>query len=386
MRILIAAGGTGGHIYPALAVVTQLRTRLPELELRWLGGHRGLEQDIVPTQAGLALDRLWLRSLRTVDASINSVLDPLRLAASVPQAVWQLARWRPDAIYTTGGYVAIPVLAAAALLRIPSLLWEGNAVPGRSVRLSARLATVRTVSFRVTEARLPAPTFVTGTPIRALTSRGLTAHDRAAAHARLGLPVDVPVLLVFGGSQSVRRLTDAVAEAVSDLVERCCVVHITGSVAIEEATALREGLPTERRERYRPVAFLHDDMDAALLAADLLVGRAGSSTLAEAAAAGLPMIVVPYPHAAAHQRANAAEMVEAGAALLVDDADLDGDTLRQACDLLFDDRLEAMAEAARSVGRPGAAVAGAELLVALATGGPLPAQSELDAIVGTRPA
>jgi UDP-N-acetylglucosamine--N-acetylmuramyl-(pentapeptide) pyrophosphoryl-undecaprenol N-acetylglucosamine transferase len=127
-------------------------------------------------------------------------------------------------------------------------------------------------------------------------------------------------------------------------------------------------------------------MDAALLAADLLVGRAGSSTLAEASAAGLPMIVVPYPHAAAHQRANAAEMVDAGAALLVDDADLDGDTLRQACDLLFDDRLAAMAEAARSVGRPGAAVASAELLVALAKGEPLPAQSELDAIVGAQPA
>ena len=373
MRILIAAGGTGGHIYPALAVLARLRTRLPELELRWIGGRRGLEADIVPA-AGLPLERLWLRSLRTVDASINLILDPLRLAASVPQALFKLARERPDVVYTTGGYVAIPVLLAAALLRIPSLLWEGNRIPGRSVRLSARLASARTVSFAATRARLPAPTFVTGTPIR-----DLGGGDKAAARARLGLPADVPVLLVFGGSQSVRRLNDAIADAIADLVERCSVVHITGSAAITEAEALRDGLPAVRRERYRPFAFLHQDMDAALTAADLLVGRAGSSTLAEAAAAGLPMLVVPYPHAAAHQRANAAEMVDAGAAILVADEDLDGEALRGAGELLFDERLQAMSAAARSVGRPFAASASVHLLELLAAHQALPTQAQLDA-------
>jgi len=352
--------------------VTQLQTRLPDLELRWFGGRRGLEGDIVPA-ADLPLDRLWLRSLRTVDASINIVLDPLRLAASVPQAIVKLLRWRPDVIYTTGGYVAIPVLTAAALLRVPALLWEGNQVPGRSVRLSARLATARTVSYSATRDCLPAPTFVTGTPIR-----DLEGGDPAAARVRMGLPADVPVLLVFGGSQSVRRLNEAIAEAIGDLVERCTVVHITGASAIDEAEVLRATLPAERQERYRPFAFLHDDMDAALIAADLLVGRAGSSTLAEAAAAGLPMIVVPYPHAAAHQKANAAEMVEAGAAQLVDDEDLDGDTLREACELLFDDRLSAMSAAAHRVARPGSAQAAAQLLETLALRGPLPTQEELD--------
>jgi UDP-N-acetylglucosamine--N-acetylmuramyl-(pentapeptide) pyrophosphoryl-undecaprenol N-acetylglucosamine transferase len=380
MRILIAAGGTGGHIYPALAVVTQLRMRLPELELRWLGGHRGLEQDIVPA-SGIPLDRLWLRSLRTVDASVHTVLDPLRLVASVPQALWRLLRWRPDVVYTTGGYVAIPVLAAAAILRIPSLLWEGNQIPGRSVRLSARLATARSVSFPATQVRLPAPTFVTGTPIRRLES-----GDRAAARARLGLPADLPLLLIFGGSQAVRRMSEAVFAAVADLVERCCVLHITGDAAIAEAKAVRDGLPVGRRDRYRPVAFLHEDMDAALVAADLLVGRAGSSTLAEAAAAGLPMVVVPYPHAAAHQRANASEMAGAGAAILVDDAALDGDALRAASDLLFDDRLASMAEAARALARPGAAQAHAMLLEALSRDEALPSQVELDGVVRGRPA
>jgi UDP-N-acetylglucosamine--N-acetylmuramyl-(pentapeptide) pyrophosphoryl-undecaprenol N-acetylglucosamine transferase len=146
MRILIAAGGTGGHIYPALAVARSLRERTAEADFRWLGGHRGLEANIVPA-AGYRLDRLWLRSLRTVDLSPNTVADPLRLVASLPQALGLMARWRPDVIFTTGGYTAIPAMAAASLLRVPSVLWEGNLVPGRSVRATARLAGVLAVSF-----------------------------------------------------------------------------------------------------------------------------------------------------------------------------------------------------------------------------------------------
>ena len=324
--------------------------------------------------AGLPLERLWLRSLRSVDASINSVLDPLRLAASLPQALAKLTRWRPDVIYTTGGYVAIPILAAAALLRIPSLLWEGNRIPGRSVRLTAPLASVRTVSFEKTRARLPAPTYALGTPTRQLD--GMAA---AEARARLGIETELPMVLVFGGSQSVRRLDEAVADAIGDLVERCVVVHVTGSSSFAAAEASRDSLPPDRQARYRPFEFLYEDMEAALSAADLLVGRAGSSTLAEAAAAGLPMIVVPYPHAAAHQRANAAEMVEAGAAILVNDSELDSDTLRDACDLLFDEQLGVMSAAARSQSRPGAAAATIVLLEALAGRHALPEPEELDA-------
>ena len=330
--------------------------------------------------AGLPLERLCLRSLRTVDASLYSFIDPLRLLGSLPQAAWKLLRWRPDVIFTTGGYVAIPVLAAAALLRIPTLLWEGNQVPGRSVRLVARLATARAVSFAATLDRLPAPTFLTGTPIRAVGTISATEAAR-----QLGLPPGLPVLLVFGGSQSVHRLDEAMADAVGDLVERCVVVHLTGSASFARAEALRDSLPADRRERYRPFAFLHEDMAAALAAADLLVGRAGSSTLAEATAAGLPMIVVPYPHAAAHQRANAAELVEAGAALLVADEELDGQRLRQAADLFDGPDLAVMAAAARSLGRPAAAAVTADLLVALAEKAALPSEDSVERLTRESP-
>lgn len=380
MRILVAAGGTGGHLYPALAVLRWLAPRQGDLDVRWLGGHRGLEASVVPA-AGYRLDRLWLRTLRSVDVSVATVLDPVRLGCSVPQAIAALLRWRPDVVFTTGGYVAIPVLTAAAMLRVPSLLWEGNLVPGRSVRATARLASAIAVSFGGTRHALPGPCIVTGTPIRSF--EGI---ERAAARAQLHLPAGLPVVLVFGGSQAVRRLNGAVAEALPALVSRMAVLHLTGESGYAEALRSREALPPELRERYRPYPFLRDDMGQALMAADLLVGRAGSSTLAEAAAVGLPMVVVPYPHAAAHQEANARELVDAGAAQLVRDEDFDADALITACAILDDPaRLAAMSAAARSQGRPGSAAATGELLLALAAHAPLPDADRVEQLTRSTP-
>jgi UDP-N-acetylglucosamine--N-acetylmuramyl-(pentapeptide) pyrophosphoryl-undecaprenol N-acetylglucosamine transferase len=338
-----------------------------------VGGHRGLEASVVP-QTGQPLDRLWLRSLRTVDLSVWTVADPVRLALSVPQAAILLARDRPDVIYTTGGYLAIPILMAAAAERIPTLVWEGNRIPGRSVRATARLATAIAVSFEGTCGTLPGPCYVTGTPIR---SFGGIARD--AARTELGLPLDGPVVLVFGGSQAVRRLNQAVSDALPRLVERMAVLHLTGESGYAEALRRREALPDARRGHYRPYPFLREGMAEAIVAADLLVGRAGSSTLAEAAAAGLPLVVVPYPHAGAHQDANARELVAAGAAEIIPDEQLDGESLGAACDILSDPaRLARMSAASHAMGRPGAARVTAELLLDLAERRPLPARARVD--------
>ena len=304
---------------------------------------------------------------------MHAVLDPLRLGASVPQAVAILASDRPDAIFTTGGYVAVPVLLAAAPLGIPVVLWEGNVIPGRAVRATARLADVLAVSFEPTCAALGAaapgrPCYVTGTPIR-----DTREIDRDAARARLGVPPGLRVLLIFGGSQAVRRFNGAVAAALPTLVERVAVIHVTGDEGYPAALVAREALPADRRDRYRPHPFLRDDMLAALAAADLVIGRAGSSTLAEVTALGLPSVIVPYPHAAGHQRANARVLVDAGAARLVDDEDFDAEALLEAAALLDDPaaHLE-MAAAARALGRPGSADAVADLVLAVAARAPLP--------------
>ncbi len=381
MRVLIAGGGTGGHIYPALAVARSLRERRDRPtapELVWVGGHRGLESELV-REAGIRCRRLFLRSLRTVDASIHAVLDPLRLGASVPQAVAILARERPAAIFTTGGYVAVPILMAAEPLRIPVVLWEGNAVPGRAVRATARLADALAVSYESAGRALAStrvPTYLTGTPIRDVTSIG-----RADARRRLDLPADAPTVLIFGGSQAVRRFNAAVAEALPRLVERVQVLHVTGESGYAAALAERERLEPERRARYRPYPFLRDEMLPALVATDLVVGRAGSSTLAEVTALGIPAVIVPYPHAGAHQGANATILAESGAARVVADEDFDANALLAATDLIFDAPARAaMAAAARSFGRPGAADAVAALVLALADRRPVPDVGVIEAI------
>jgi UDP-N-acetylglucosamine--N-acetylmuramyl-(pentapeptide) pyrophosphoryl-undecaprenol N-acetylglucosamine transferase len=171
----------------------------------------------------------------------------------------------------------------------------------------------------------------------------------------------------------VRRFNAAVAEALPRLVEKVVVLHVTGDDGYAAALAGREALPPDWRDRYKPYPFLRDDMLAALAAADLVVGRAGSSTLAEVTALGLPIVVVPYPHAAGHQTANARQLVEAGAGRLVDDSAFDADALLEAARLLEDPTAHlAMSAAARALGRPGAADAVADLVRAAGRREPLP--------------
>jgi UDP-N-acetylglucosamine--N-acetylmuramyl-(pentapeptide) pyrophosphoryl-undecaprenol N-acetylglucosamine transferase len=376
MRLLIAGGGTGGHIFPGLAVARSLRARPDAPDLAWVGGHRGQEARIVP-DAGIPLHRLVLRSLRSTGRDAHVVGDPVRLALSVPQAGALLARLRPAAVFTTGGYVALPIAVAAVPLGIPIVLWEGNVIPGRSVRAIARLVAIRTVSFEPTCRALAggAPCYVTGTPIR-----DPSAIDRDEARRRLDVGTGIPVVLVFGGSQAVRRLNVAVEGALPELARRCTVIHVTGDDGYAGALAAREALPDDLRARYRPKPFLRDEMADALVVADLVVGRAGSSTVAEVTAVGVPMVVVPYPHAAGHQRANARILVDAGAALLIEDESFDGPALLAAAGAILDDpsRRRAMADASRALGRPAAADAVADLVLAAASRRPLPGPAEVD--------
>jgi len=357
-------------------VADALRRRAADAELAWVGGHRGLEASIV-RESGIPLRRLALRSLRSVEPDIHLVLDPVRLAASVPQAFAMLARRRPAAVFTTGGYVAIPVVTAARALGIPVLLWEGNLRPGRSSRAIAGLVSAVAVSLGETCRFLPQrlPCFETGTPIR-----DLGTIDRGAARVRLGIPDDARLVLVFGGSQAVRRLNDAVAAALPELVDGRYVIQVTGDDGYAAALAGRERLPAEARARYRPEPFLRATMTDALAAADLVVGRAGASTLAEVTALGLPMVVVPYPHAGGHQRGNAERLAATGAAKLVEDEQFDRNALLAGVAILDDpDRTATMRAASREHGRPGAAGAVADLLLALARRQPLPSPATIDA-------
>jgi UDP-N-acetylglucosamine--N-acetylmuramyl-(pentapeptide) pyrophosphoryl-undecaprenol N-acetylglucosamine transferase len=354
MRCSISGGGTGGHIYPALAVARALLDVRPDAELSYIGGARGFEQRLVagdPLRERLPYHQLMVRSLRSAGRDVHLVLDPLRLAGSVPQATWLLRRLRPQVLFTTGGYLALPLVLAARGLRIPSLVWEGNVVPGRATRAVGRIASRVAVSFPPTLEAFDRRAFVSGTPIRSL-----AGIDREAARASFGIGPDERLLLAFGGSQAVARFADAITGALDRLLADWTVLHITGEAGLSDAVTAREQLPAALRDRYLPEPFLTHRMADALVAADLVLGRAGSSTCAEVAAAGVASILVPYPHAGAHQRANAAYLAEQRAAVLVADEELDPDRLASlAADLRDDGRRGAMAAAARRLGQPDAA-------------------------------
>jgi UDP-N-acetylglucosamine--N-acetylmuramyl-(pentapeptide) pyrophosphoryl-undecaprenol N-acetylglucosamine transferase len=361
-------------VYPALAVAQALRDVRPDVELDYVGGVRGFERRLVaehPLGRDIRYHQLVVRSLRSAGLSVHTVLDPARLAAAIPQAWWVLGRSRPAALFTTGGYLAVPLVVAARARRIPTLVWEGNVMPGRATRVVGRLATRVAVSFPPTLDAFPGRSFISGTPIRSF--EGI---DRDAARRSLGVGADDRLLVVFGGSQAVARLNAAVADALPRLLADWHVLHVCGEAGMSEAGAARAALPGPLRQRYVPEPFLTDRMADALVAADLVVGRAGSSTCAELAAAGVASILVPYPYAGAHQRFNAAFMAERGAAIMVPDAEFSGERLlAEAAALRDDDRRRAMGRAARRRARPEAAHTLALELLAMAERRPLPSEA-----------
>lgn len=368
MRCLVSGGGTGGHIYPALAVAQALRDARPELDLSYVGGVRGLEGRLVGDGGLLPYEQLVVRSLRTAGRDMHLVFDPIRVSLSVPQAWAILGRLRPAAIFSTGGYLALPLVLAAMSRGIPTLVWEGNVIAGRSTRAVGRLATRVAVSFPPTLAAFPGRSFVSGTPIRPL-----SGIDRDGARERLGIGPEERLMLVFGGSQAVATLNDAVFGGLERLLDRWCLLHVAGEAGMTAARQARDRLPAELRDRYRPEAFLTDSMADALVAADLVVGRAGSSTCAEVSAVGVASILVPYPHAGSHQRANAHWLGDQGAAVVVADDELSADRLVIEAERLRDDVARApIAAAARSLGRPDAARIVADELLAMADRRPLP--------------
>jgi UDP-N-acetylglucosamine--N-acetylmuramyl-(pentapeptide) pyrophosphoryl-undecaprenol N-acetylglucosamine transferase len=357
-------------VYPALAVARALRDAQPGLELAYVGGVRGLERRIVTAQADPALPyhELAVRSLRSGGMNAQIVTDPLRLAASVPQAWSLLGRLRPHAVFTSGGYLGIPLVLAARARGIPSLVWEGNVVAGRATAAVGRMATRVAVSFPPTVSTFPGRAFVSGTPIRSF-----AGIDRQAARASFGVGADDRLLLVFGGSQAVARITAALAASLARLLADWHVLHIAGDAGLPAAEATRAALPAPLAARYLPVAYLTDRMTDALVASDLVLGRAGSSTCAEVTAVGVASILVPYPYAGAHQRANAAYLAERGAARMISDEALDGERLLAEATTLRDDAARAtLAAAAADLGLPRAAETIAAELLAMGEGRPLP--------------
>ena len=289
----------------------------------------------------------------------------LLLPIAALDALVQLIRFRPAVALTSGGFSSLPVLFAARLLRVPIYLWVGDAIPGRALRAVAGWSSGIGLTFEPAVNAMPrGKATLTGNPVRGSLLRWTKADGRRA----LGLPADGPVVLVTGGSQGSERINSAVLAGLKHLVRRASVVHHTGPAQLAKAQAHRALLPEADRARYQPHGYLHDEMGAALAAADLVVGRAGSSSIAEPLAFGVPLILIPFGAAmSAHQAANARAAADLGAALILAESDLDGDRLVSTVTGLLDDppRLARLAANAKSAGRPAAAETIARAVLAL---------------------
>ena len=304
-------------------------------------------------------------SLRDPDSRLSLLVAAILLPLATFQAWWTILRTRPRAILTAGGLVSLPVALAGWLWRVPIVLWDGDAVPGRVNRLLARFARRVAATFPEEERYFArGKVVVTGNPIRG----ELLQWNRATGRARLELPEHPRVVLVSGGSLGSAALNAALDSALPRILTRAYVVHLAGEAHLARFEARRAALAPELRERYRPYAFLREEMGAALAAADLIVGRAGSSTIYEGLAIGRPLVLIPFEAAASgHQLANARSAVDAGAAVLVREGELDSDRLAAVVAGLLDDpdRLARMRKAAARAGRPDAALAVARELLAL---------------------
>jgi UDP-N-acetylglucosamine--N-acetylmuramyl-(pentapeptide) pyrophosphoryl-undecaprenol N-acetylglucosamine transferase len=353
-RIVIAAGGTAGHVVPALAVAEALRERGAEVE--FIGGARA-EAELVPA-AGFSIERLRVRGIDRRNP-LRAVWAVLLTLVAAKRAHKLLRRFGADAVLGAGGYVAGPVGLAAKTLRLPLVLTEADSHLGVANRLLAPFARRVFLSFPI-EGRNGSKWVVSGRPV----PKGTGRADRAAARARFGVGRDEQCLLVFGGSLGARRLNDAALDSFGR-VSPCAVIHAAGRRDYDDLRRRLDELGSP--PHYHLYPYIEPFADA-LAAADLVVARAGGSVM-EVAAAGLPSVLVPFPYAAAdHQTSNARYFERAGAAVVVPDADLDGPRLaREVAALLgAPQRRGAMAKAARALAKPEAAETIADELLALA--------------------
>jgi UDP-N-acetylglucosamine--N-acetylmuramyl-(pentapeptide) pyrophosphoryl-undecaprenol N-acetylglucosamine transferase len=367
---IIAGGGTAGHVLPGIAVGRALVDRgHPASTIHFVGASRGIEADVVP-DAGFGITLLPGRGIQR-RLTLANVAAAWGLLRALGRAVGLVRRRRPHVVLALGGFASAACSLAAVLWRVPLVVADQNARAGAANRLVARFAEACAVPFPDTD--LPRAQ-VTGNPVRDAILEVAAHRDVSGARRTLDLPGDRTVLVVFAGSLGSRRINQAVYGAVERWADRAdlAVHHVIGARDWEDRPPVARSAPRGPDADalvYRAVRY-EDRMDLVLAAADLAVCRAGGTTVAELAVVGVPSVLVPLPIATRdHQTANAGPLVQAGAAVLVPDDELDADRLVAEVDALVAGReqdgrpvLAAMAEAARSLGRPHAATAVAELV------------------------
>lgn len=361
MRLALTGGGTGGHIIPALAVMEAVQARLDgAVEVRFFGPEDRGERAIV--------EAANVRFVGVPSAAVRG-RSPLQLV----RAGWRLLRgtfaalralraFKPDAVFSTGGYGSFPGSLAAKILRRPLVVYLPDVHPGWAVKAERLLATKMTTTTAAALEFLPRKkTVVTGYPVRS----AFAASERAVERLEFGVAPTDSMLVVAGATQGAQAINNAVLANLGALATAAMVFHATGNAGLAAAEAAKDALSAHLQERYQPAAF-RDDLPELMVAADLGVFRAGASVLGEIPAAGLPSILVPATYAGGHQRNNARWLTEGGAAITIEESEIETLATQIAALLGDSNRLEAMRAAAVALARPDAADAIAAVVLEVA--------------------
>lgn len=368
IRIVVAAGGTGGHVQPAIATLKALGKRGPYRAL-WLGTGNALERQAAHSVAA-EFRRIQTGKLRRY-VSLRTGVDTVRIPVGVVQSLWHIRRFRPDIVLSTGGFASVPPIIAAKALRVPSVTHEQTAIAGLATRINARFTDVIALSYEASLRHLPGyvdKVVVTGNPVRGELFHG----DASAVYERFGLTPELPLIYVTGGALGAHAVNAVVAEVVPNLLPEVQIIHQCGPTTVnnnDEAllNRIRRGLPENLQERYIIRPFIGPELADVYAAAVLVIGRAGAGTVAELAALGKPSILIPLPGTGGdEQTENARRLAEAGASVLIPQRDLTGERLeREIRWMLHGNTLTALGAAARTLGNVDAADRLVDLLIDL---------------------
>ena len=356
LRFIVTGGGTGGHIYPALAIANGLKTSFSNSKILYIGTALGLEADIVP-KAGFDFQTVRAMGLKR-SLSMHNLKVPWQVISGYQEAKKLLRKFKPQVVVGTGGYVCGPVVLAAARMKIPTLIHEQNALPGVTNRILSRRVDRVAATFEEALPFFPSktPVSITGLPVRT----EIISASREDARKNMGLDTGKLLALSFGGSQGALSLNKAIAQALRFIagIPELQLLHVTGNSQSDNFMELMqsEGLQANLLDNVHITPYLYN-MPEAMAAADLVICRSGAATLAEITVRGLPALLIPFPFATGnHQEHNARALVSKGAAEMISDAELNGETLLDKMKYFINHReyLSEMSAASLRIGKPNA--------------------------------
>ena len=349
MKAIMVGGGTGGHVYPAIAIAEAIQDKILDSQILFVGSEGGIEEKLVP-EARFSLVTIKARGMLR-KLSYKAITAPFFAIVGFFDSLKILKTFNPDIIVATGGFVSLPVVLAAFFLHVPVILHEGNAIPGLSTRICKWFASCITIAFESQRKHFKwRKVYCIGGPVR----REIIKTIKGIAIQNIGLRQDQKIILVLGGSQGARSINKALIDALADLSNlNVQIIHVSG----ERDHVWVRDLVKENPHFYHLIPYMYNIWDG-LAAADLVVTRAGATAISEIIARGLPSILIPFPYSAeGHQDLNARILSDAGAGVIIKDKDLNKETLVSEINRIMKDKEthSKMSKASSSLGRPNAA-------------------------------